>query len=60
VAEPDYKPWTDEEIEEFARIKRSDVSRALELIFEANPELAKRVVKGTVFEPWDVEDNSDT
>lgn len=55
----DYTPLTDEEIEEAARITPADVARALELIFEASPELAKRVVKGTVFEPWDDDGNSD-
>ncbi len=56
----DYTPLTDEEIEEAACIKSADITRALELIFEASPEMAKRVVKGTVFEPWGDEDNSDT
>lgn len=57
----DFVPLTDEEIEEEARIKPEDIKRALELIFEASPELAKLVVKGFEFKLSDGDDdNPDT
>ncbi len=60
VPDPDYRPLTEEEIEEAARITSADVARALELIFEASPELAKLVVEGFEFKVEGDEDNPDT
>lgn len=42
IKQPDPR-WTDEQIEQAARIQRSDVARALQLISEASPELAEMV-----------------
>lgn len=60
VPDPDYRPLTEEEIEVEARITDADVARALELIFEASPELAKLVVEGFEFKVEGDEDNPDT
>lgn len=60
VVDIDYTPLTDEEIEESARITSTDIARALELIFEASPELAKLVVEGFEFKLSDDDDNPDT
>lgn len=59
-ADTDFTPLTEEEIEEEARITNADITRALELIFEASPELAKLVVEGFEFKVEGDEDNSDT